>query len=254
MGKPIKGILFDLGDTLVDFGKVDIASMFEAGARLAHEYLENQGFKVPSLPKYHRQQLWAIRWNYLKSRFTRREFNSLDLLGKLGARLGHDLTKEQILELAWLWYRPLREIATIEEGLVDTLRMLGSDGLKLGLVSNTFVPGEVLDRHLQSEGLLEFIPTRVYSCDVRYRKPNPVVFRIALERIGLAAEDTIFVGDSPQADIRGSNLVGMVSVLKDPTGKYEAAKAGAKHCIKRIAELADIVAGYNRSDPKLACD
>ena len=242
MTRRIKGIFFDLGDTLLEFGKVDIRSAFEAGAGLAHEYLTGLGHKLPPLAKYHRQQLWAIRWNYFKSKFTQREFNSLDLLGRLSARMGHNLTPQQTAELAWLWYKPLSECATIEDGLTETLSTLKQAGLTLGIISNTFVPGEVLDRHLEREGLLEFLPIRIYSCDVRYRKPNPAVFRIALERTGLAAGETMFVGDSPHADIRGADLAGMISVLKDPTGRYNTTMAGATYRIARIAELPPIVA------------
>jgi len=245
MAGRIKGILFDLGDTLLDFGKVDVSSLFEAGARLAHEYLTSQGLELPSLARYHRLQLWAIRWNYLKSRFTRREFNSLDLLGRLSARLGHRLSAEQIGELAWRWYQPLSAQATVEPGLVEMLRRLTAGGLAMGIVSNTFVPGEVLDRHLASVGLLDLLPVRVYSCEVRYRKPNVVIFNLALARIGLAPAETMFVGDSPHADIRGANRAGMISVLKDPSGRHVADKGGAAYRVARLAELEDIIARHN---------
>jgi len=245
MAKRVKGILFDLGDTLVDFGKVDVPSLFEAGAKLAHEYLSGLGYPVPSLAKYHRQQLWAIRWSYFKSRLTGREFNALDLLGRLSAKLGHELSDEQIVELAWRWYEPLRRCATVEPGLREMLRRFRRDGVKLGVVSNTFVPAEVLDRHLDGEGLLDLLPVRVYSCDVRYRKPHPSIFRIAQQRLTLAAGEIIFVGDSPYADIGGANAAGMISVLKDPAGRHAAGLAGAKHRIERLAELAGVVGRYN---------
>jgi len=237
--------MFDLGDTLLDFGRVDIPSVFEAGAKLAHQYLSDLGCEVPSLRRYHRQQLWAIRWSYFKSHFTRREFNSLDLLGRLSSRLGHDLTPEQVVELAWAWYRPLKNCATVETGLRELLGELHAGGLILGVISNTFVPGEVLDRHLSEEGLLELLPIRVYSCDVKYRKPNPVIFRIALERAALLPNETIFVGDSPHADVRGAQAAGMIPILKDPTGSHDPTSLGAKHGIARLAELKQILSRYN---------
>jgi putative hydrolase of the HAD superfamily len=248
MARRVRGILFDLGDTLLDFGSVDIPSVFEAGAVLAHEYLTREGFDPPSLAKYHRRQLWAIRWNYLKSRFTRREFNSLDLLGRLNARTGRRPTDRQMLELAWLWYRPLSEQATVEDGLGEMLDRLRDRGLALGVVSNTFVPGEVLDRHLEQAGLLDKLPVRVYSCDVSYRKPNPNIFRIALERCRLEAPETMFVGNSPKADIRGANRMGMVSVLKDPTGRHEHDTGGADHCIAALAEVENLLRRHDAPD------
>jgi putative hydrolase of the HAD superfamily len=245
MQHKINGILFDLGDTLLDFGKVDVLGMFEAGARLAYEYLQSLGQPLPSFAKYHRRQLWAIRWNFFKSRFTRREFNSLEVLGKLGIHMGHRLTPDQTQELAWQWYMPLSRQAKVEEGTRALLEGFRDAGLKLGLVSNTFLPGTVLDRHLAAENLLDLLPVRVYSCDVLFRKPNPNIFAAALSRTGLSAASTLFVGDSPTADIEGANRAGLISVLKDPTDRHRTHSAHPRHRIRRLAELRDIVREYN---------
>jgi len=244
----IRGILFDLGDTLLDFAPVDIRVMFEAGARLAYEYLQGLGQPVPSFAKFHRKQLWAIRWSYLKSRVTRREFNSLELIGRVGKSMGHDLTDEQMAHLAWLWYEPLSRCASVEAGLGDLLHAFRDAGLTLGLVSNTFVPAEVLDKHLRQEGLLEFFPVRVYSCEVRYRKPSPEVFRIALERTGLEPSQALFVGDSLQADIDGANRAGLVSVLKDPKGRHDNTRIKPAYRIRRLTELPAIIDRHNQGD------
>jgi len=244
----IKGILFDLGDTVLDFAPVDIRVMFEAGAKLAYEYLQGLDQPVPSFAKFHRKQLWAIRWSYLKSRITRREFNSLELIGRVGKSMGHNLNDEQMAHLAWLWYEPLSRCATVETGLLDLLQGFRDDGLTLGLVSNTFVPAEVLDKHLRQEGLLEFFPVRVYSCQVRYRKPSAEVFRIALERTGLEPSQALFVGDSPQADIDGANRAGLVSVLKDPKGRHDGIRIKPAYRIRQLSQLPGIVARHNRGD------
>lgn len=247
MAGSIRGILFDLGDTVLDFGKVDITTLFEAGARLAYDYLLAAGQPMPAFAQYHRQQKWAIRWSYFKSRFTRREFNSLELIGRLASRMGHQLSPQQMAELAWLWYKPLANCATVESGLGDLLAGFADQGLTLGLVSNTFVPGSVLDRHLRELGLLDYLPHRTYSCDVGFRKPNPKIFKIALARAGLAPHETLFVGDSPKADVRGAGRLGMITVLKDPRDLHTRLKTPPTHRIGRLAEMKQIVQQYRRS-------
>ncbi|MFA6133674.1 MAG: HAD family hydrolase [Phycisphaerae bacterium] len=244
MAERIKGILFDLGDTLLDFGHVDVVSLFEAGARLAYQYLLSLHQPLPPFAKFHRRQLWAVRWSYFKSHITRKEFSSLELIGRLGSDMGHNLSTEQLNELAWLWYEPLSRCATMEPVLIQSLKHLQDHGLTLALVSNTFIPAVVLDRHLRQAGLLEFFPVRVYSCDVFYRKPHPGIFRAALERTGLRACEALFVGDSPKADIAGANGVGMISVLKDPRGLHAHSSIRPRHTVKSIAELPAIVDGY----------
>jgi putative hydrolase of the HAD superfamily len=244
MKRRVEGILFDLGDTLLDFGQVDILGLFEAGARLAYDYLRGIGKPLPPFAKYHRWQLWAIRWNYFKSRLTRREFNAMDLIGRLGDRMGHGLSQEQMVELAWLWYRPLSECATMEPGLRQLLEDLRRCGLKLGLVSNTFIPGQVLDRHLQRANLLDLLPVRVYSCDVAFRKPHAGIFTAALERAGLEAHRTMFVGDSPAADVAGARHAGMISVLKSRQAVPPSSKLQPDHHISRLAQLREVLEEY----------
>lgn len=245
MANRINGILFDLGDTLLEFGKVDIIGLFEAGARLAYDYLDELGQPLPNFATYHRRQNWAIRWSFFKSRLIRREFNALTVLGRLADRMGHRLTPQQTLELAWKWYEPLSRCAKIEPDVPQLLAEFRDHGLSLGVVSNTFVPGQVLDRHLATVGLLDLLPVRVYSCDVGHCKPGRRIYKLAAERTRLEPAQTLFVGDSPKADILGANRAGMISVLKDPTGRHAQSPYAPMHQIRRLGELRDIVAQYN---------
>jgi HAD superfamily hydrolase (TIGR01549 family) len=237
----LQGILFDLGETLLDFGPVDTIDLFEQGARLAYHYLQELQLTLPPFAAYHRRQLRAIRWAYFKSLLTRREFNSVDIMDRTTQGMGRRLTREQIEELAWRWYQPLSRQATVEPGLPDVLDRFAGDGLKLGIVSNTFIPAAALDRHLAREGLLRFFPVRVYSCHARYRKPHPAIFRAALDAAGLSARGTMFVGDSPKADVYGAHRVGMITVLKDPTDTRKPYNAPPDYTIRSLSELPGIV-------------
>lgn len=241
----IKGVLFDLGDTLLNFRHVDVARMFKIGARMAYKRLQRLNKPLPSFRRYHFMKMLAVRWNHLKSLITGREFNSLDTLTRLNAKMNIHLSRQETLELAWLWYRPLSKASIIDPDARAVLEQLRAAGLTLGLVSNTFIPGEILDRHLEQEGLLEYLPIRVYSCDVRRRKPDPRIFRLALAKSGLAPEEALFVGDSPKADVRGANRLGMISVLKDPLDTYSGGGILPRYRIRRLSELLEIVAEHN---------
>ena len=87
-------------------------------------------------------------------------------------------------------------------------------GLKLGLLSNTFVPASCLDRHLAQLGLLEFLPIRLYSYQYPFRKPDPRIFRLAAERLGERAEQILYVGDRIDWDILPALKAGMHVALK----------------------------------------
>ena len=241
----IKGVLLDLGETLLHFGRVNIPQLFEAGSQVAYGYLTSLGLAMPEFVKYHRRKLRAIRWSYFKSRITGREFNALDVLDRVNTRIGVRLTPEQTIELAACWYEPLGRCATVEEGTIGLLKELRDAGITLGIVSNTFIPAQVLDRQLQREGLLELLPLRVYSCQIGIRKPDSRIFQEALSRSGLAAEQTLFVGDSPKADVWGAARMGMITVLKDPAGVHARSRFKPDHTIARLAELREVVRQYN---------
>ena len=91
----IQGILLDLGDTLLDFGPVDTIALFEQGAKLTYAYLDERGIPLQSFSEYHRKQLRAVRWAYAWSHIRRREFNSLDVIGKLAIQIGRASCRER---------------------------------------------------------------------------------------------------------------------------------------------------------------
>lgn len=68
-------------------------------------------------------------------------------------------------------------------------------------------------------------------------KPEPPLFRIALERLGLAAAEAAMVGDSVASDIRGGRGAGMRTVLYAPAGADGASEADV--VIGSFAELAE---------------
>jgi len=245
MDGPIRGILFDLGDTLIDFAHVSMTAAFKQGARLGYAYLEGLGKSVPPFAAFHRRQLWAIRWNYVKAHLVAREFNSLDLMVGFAEKWGYELSDAERLELAWRFYTPLSEAATVVPGAKQALTTLAGEGIRIGLISNTFLPASVLDRHLDITGLGELIDTRIYSSDVRYRKPHIRIFQIALERIGLDAGRTMFVGDSPRADIFGANRAGMTTVLRDHPRRRRWTRTAPDHRLVEMTELPQIVAQRN---------
>jgi putative hydrolase of the HAD superfamily len=243
MARAIDGVLFDIGETLLNFAQADPARLFKAGARLSHDHLQARGHEPGGFTQYYLSMMLAVRWHYLMGLIRRREFDVLDVLIRLHRRRGIALSGREAVELAWLYYRPLSEAAEVDPDAAAVLAQLRADGLTLGVVSNTFVPGEVLDRHLAREGLLALLPVRVYSCDVGCRKPDRRIFREALRRAGLAAARTVFVGDSPKADVWGAQRAGMIAVLKDPLDAHAAGRRIVPDGrIRRLAELPGLIA------------
>ncbi len=247
----IKAILFDLGETLLTFGKLSTTRLILQGARSSHDFLRQQGQPVGSFAGYFLRYLVRLRLRYFLAEFRGKDFDSLALLQEVGRKEGIDLSRTEWEEVIWRWYEPLSVLAQIESGLHETLAHLTESGLKLGIVSNTFVNRASLDRQLADLGLLDFFPMRLYSYELAMRKPDPRLFHIAAERIGEAPQNILFVGDRIDLDARPALDCGMAAAVKDAhTNRRRATPPGA-HRIRHLAELPALIEQINTSATQL---
>jgi HAD superfamily hydrolase (TIGR01549 family) len=219
---------------------MDTRALFRQAARLTYDDLTAREVSTPEFERYTRVYYRAVKWAYLWAKLSRREFNSLDLLRKFHHKMGLPKDEELLRELSWLWYLPIMEHTRVEEDLRPTLAAMRDAGLRLGVISNTFVPGFVHDRHLEMAGLLEFFPVRVYSSAVGYRKPDRRIFQDALARLEVSAAETLFVGDLVKTDIVGARRMGMKTALKQPFANLRPHRI-ADYVVRKIADLVDLL-------------
>lgn len=242
----IKAVLFDLGDTLVNFGKVDRATIFMEAARASYDYLKQTGQPIGSFRLYVWRNVFGMRVKTALSKIIGRDFDSLEVLKYSGKRQGWNLSDEQWEDINKCWYEPLRQRGRIEGDLSETLGKLRDSGLKLGIVSNTFVHGCSLDAHLKELGILDFFPLRIYSYQLKFRKPDKRIFLEAAKRLGVEPEATLFVGDRINKDVKGAIRAGMVPVLKSAyTSEGKKLPDGVLN-IDKITELPEIIAEMNK--------
>lgn len=93
--------------------------------------------------------------------------------------------------------------------LLETLR---ANGIRIGIISN-FQHAPHVRKVLRRNGLIPLLDAIIISGEVHAKKPDPKIFKIALEQLGTTAEKTLFVGDDPKRDIFGANSVGMQTSL-----------------------------------------
>ncbi len=92
---------------------------------------------------------------------------------------------------------------------VQVLRELGRT-FRLGLVTNG--PSDLQYDKLDVSGLNGCFGAIVVSREVGIAKPDPHIFAIALDRLGVSASDSAFVGDNPKTDITGAHAAGMKTI------------------------------------------
>ena len=237
----IKAVLFDLGETLLNFGRFSATRIFRQGARLSYDYLKSCGQSVGNFEYYCWSNLIALRTRHLISNIMQNDFNSTALLRSLGMKRGGSLDGDQWRHFAWLWYEPLSKIAKIEPKIKETLAELQQMGLKLGILSNTFISGHSLEKQLEQIGILDFFSVRLYSYEFDFRKPDTRIFKIAADRIGEPVENIIYVGDRIDKDIIPTLKIGMTPVLKTAYTNAGKTPPNGTWKINHIAELPDLI-------------
>jgi putative hydrolase of the HAD superfamily len=128
-----------------------------------------------------------------------------------------------------LWARPM-------EGARAALDALAGLRIRACCVSNSDGRAEL---HLKTFGVREGLEFVVDSQHEGVEKPDPRIFAIALARLGLPAERTVYVGDIRSVDEAGARGAGMHFVLIDPFGDYAPPRQLA---VRRLEELPALLA------------
>lgn len=106
-----------------------------------------------------------------------------------------------------LWVRPVPGTRAMLLGLQDA-------GLRLAVISNA--DGRVA-AYLANAGLADLFEFILDSGLEGVEKPDPRIFRTALDRLGIAADDAVYVGDTWPVDVVGARNVGIRPIyLHDP--------------------------------------
>jgi putative hydrolase of the HAD superfamily len=105
----------------------------------------------------------------------------------------------------------------VRPGTVEALERLKSQGFKLAVVSNA--DGNV-ERDAKDFGLAPFFDTIVDSHVVGVAKPDPRIFHIALERLGVTPKEARFAGDIYSIDMVGARAAGIEGALIDQHDRY----------------------------------
>ena len=131
--------------------------------------------------------------------------------------------------------------APLIDGMHDVVTGLAAQA-PLAIVSDTgFASGRAQDALLERDGLLPHFAVRVYSMDVGHCKPRREPFAAALDRLGVAADEVLHVGDIERTDVRGALAAGMRAVRVD--FKWDSGASEAEFVARTPEELGEYLLG-----------
>jgi len=117
----------------------------------------------------------------------------------------------------------------LEPDAEAALRLARAEGLRTAVISNS--NGTIADI-LAELGLARHVEFVIDSSTVGVEKPDPRIFRLALERAGVAAHESVYVGDLYSIDVVGARAAGLRAILMDPGACW-----GARDCPTAITVL-----------------
>jgi epoxide hydrolase-like predicted phosphatase len=177
---------------LVDFGGVLTSNVFDS----FREFCRREGLEPGSVKRLFREDPEALA---LLRELERGEIDEDAFSVRFGPMLGV-ADHEGLVDRLFAGMRP-------DEPMLEAVRRARAEGVRTGLISNSWGSGRY-DR----DALPELFDAVVISGEVGLHKPEPEIFRLAAERVGVPADRCVFVDDLKE-NCAGAEALGMTAVL-----------------------------------------
>jgi HAD superfamily hydrolase (TIGR01549 family) len=206
----IRAILFDYGNTLIQFSRPQVEACDTALAdRLKVLFGQVDRLRLKAIRDADRVAPYA---NGLRER-TLPEMTTKLVQGLYRRDPGPD----QVAELIRARFDAVVRAITAPDYVPSLLEDLGRT-YTLGIVSN-YPDAEAIRTSMRTLGLDRYFKKVVVSADVGYVKPHSLPFQTCLDALNVTARQTLYVGDNWLADVQGAKRLGMQMVR---TIQYEA--------------------------------
>jgi putative hydrolase of the HAD superfamily len=95
---------------------------------------------------------------------------------------------------------------------IGVISRLKSEGYMLGLISNCTHEGTIV---WEDTPFPSFFDTVVFSCVVGMKKPDPRIYKLAMDKLGTRSRECLYIGDGGCQELSGAFRVGIYAVLID---------------------------------------
>ncbi len=228
--KSIKGVIFDLDNTLLDFMKMKefavkaaVKGMIEAGLMVDEEDSYTEIVRIYEEFGWENQKVFDVF---------------------IEKQIGH--VEHKYLAAGIVAYRRAREANLMAYPNVNkTLMALAKSGIKLGVVSDA--PSREAWMRIYNLNLYHFFDVVITFDDSGERKPSEKPFKLCLDALDLDPDETIMVGDWPERDVVGAKNLGMKTAFARYGDTFGTVHSGADWDLNDIYQLFMIINEYNGS-------
>ena len=164
----------------------------------------------------------AERLGLTREEFEERWFGELAEMREMGplvdALRAFDASPETVEDVASMRRAVTQQGLVPVPGAVETISDLRARGLRVGLITVCTDDVPALWPETSFHGLFD---AEVFSCSVGLRKPDPRIYLLACEQLGVEPREAMFVGDGANDELAGAERVGMTAVLLERPGEEQ---------------------------------
>ena len=153
-------------------------------------------------------EVWLAEWLRTAVERDRGEISVADSVAQALRVCGVEPRPELIADLMRQDAEEMRETVRLYDDSVPFLTSLRSKGILIALVSNCSDTTRPILDHL---GVFPLVDAAILSCEVRSAKPSPEIYLAALEALGVAAADAVFIDDQ-HGYCAGAEAVGVRAI------------------------------------------
>tara|TARA_R110002051_G_scaffold302135_1_gene370420 strand:- start:15718 stop:16407 length:690 start_codon:yes stop_codon:yes gene_type:complete len=198
----ITDVFFDLDHTLWDFEK-NSAFTFQKIFKEQEINLEIEDFLRVYVPA--NLKFWKL---YREEKITKSELRYQRLKSVFDA-IGYPATDDIINTLSNEYINNLSTYNTLFPNTIEVLDYL-QPKYKLHIITNGFQ--EIQEKKLRNSGIHKYFNQIIDSELAGVKKPNPIIFNLALLKAGAEPQSSLMIGDSLEADILGAKAVGFHTI------------------------------------------
>jgi putative hydrolase of the HAD superfamily len=206
-----KVILFDLGNTLVEYyHRPQWPAVVEETIGAVQDFLRSHN--LLTIPP---DKIW---YNVEHERHDPPDHRVIPLAERLSRVFALDGVNGSIKDqMCRVFLEPIFARGRMYDDTLPCLKILRNRGFRIGIVSNTpwGSGGDLWREELKRLGLFDMADETIFCTDVGWRKPARQIFDYTLKKFTVAAADCVFIGDDPRWDIEGPHAIGMDAVLLD---------------------------------------
>ena len=235
-------VLFDLDDTLFDHDYCSRSALWSV--REEHPALSAAPWE--ELRETYSRLLEEVHARLLGGEFTLDEARC-ERFRLLFSELGEEAPDELVRRAVEGYGRAYRQSWRAVQGAEDLLRRVG-ERAAVAVVTNNLLR-EQQDK-LSVLGLERYVDALIASEEVGVAKPEPGIFRVALQRVGCEPGEAVMVGDSWASDVLGARAAGIPAVWLNARGVEcpDPSLAREIRALEPAEELLEALCGGNRAE------